>query len=122
MTKIVFATFIATMRMAAGPLSAFFSPPTIITATATDAAHNLYIAGSTTQANLPVTPGAFQRYPECLGCPAGYDFVAKISSSGNLVFATYLEGPDYDESIAAIALDASQNVYVTGSLIPLHAI
>lgn len=46
---------------------------------------------------------------------ADYDtFVAKLDSSGNLIWNTFLGGTGQDTA-AAIALDSSGNIYVTGS-------
>jgi uncharacterized protein (TIGR03437 family) len=117
MMKVIFPALIVAMRVSAGPLSAFFSAPAIITATATDASNNLYIAGNTTQGNLPATPGAFLiRFPACPDVsPCQHGFIAKVSSGGKLIFATYLIGMDDGDSVSAIALDASQDIYIAGS-------
>src|ERR1700730_14323230 len=124
MIKILFTAFVVAMRMSAGPLSAFFTAPTVITATATDASNNLYIAGNTTQGNLPVTAGAFlPYYPACQDIsPCQHGFIAKISSGGTLVFSTYLIGMDNGDSVRAIALGASQNIYIAGSAPPFPAV
>src|SRR5207247_1172525 len=61
--------------------------------------------------NFPTTPGAAQRT-----WGGAYDaFVAKLNATGTaLVYATYLGGSNNDYG-SAIAVDASGNVYVTGS-------
>jgi hypothetical protein len=75
-------------------------------AIAVDAAGSAYVAGTT--GNFPVTAGAFHttasvNYP---------GFVAKLSPAGNsLVWATYFARPNI-ASTNAIALDASNRVYV----------
>jgi Calx-beta domain-containing protein/beta-propeller repeat-containing protein len=75
-------------------------------AIAVDAAGSAYVAGTT--GNFPVTPGTFHttasvNYP---------GFVAKLGPAGNsLVWATYFARPNI-ASTNAIALDASDRVYV----------
>jgi hypothetical protein len=76
---------------------------------AVDATGNAYIAGDTNSNDFPAV-GGFQ------GSLAGsYDaFVAKLNAAGNgLVYATYLGGSDFDAA-TSIALDSSDNAYVTG--------
>lgn len=77
---------------------------------AVDEQGNAYITGETSSIDFPVTSGAFQSSPG-----GGYDgFVAKISHMGtSLIFATYLGG-SADDRGRGIALDAQNNVYVTG--------
>jgi Beta-propeller repeat/Abnormal spindle-like microcephaly-assoc'd, ASPM-SPD-2-Hydin len=76
---------------------------------ALDTAGNVYVAGSTDSTDFPLTT---------LGSlPAGntHVFVAKLDASGsNLIFADYLGGNNQDYGYA-VALDAANNVYVTGS-------
>jgi hypothetical protein len=77
---------------------------------AVDAEGNAYITGETASIDFPVTDGAFQSTPG-----GGYDgFVAKLNHMGtSLIFATYLGGSGDDRG-RGIALDAQDNVYVTG--------
>src|SRR6185437_13142399 len=84
---------------------------------AVDSAGVAYVAGQTGSGNFPTTPGAFQT-----GCHArsggngNYQtgFVAKLDSTGSaLVYSTYLGGSTRDIA-SGIALDASDNAYVTG--------
>jgi len=76
---------------------------------AVDAGGNVYVSGSTDSSDFPLsTLGSL---------PAGIDhaFVAKLDATGsNLIYADYLGGSGGDYGYA-IALDASNNVYVTGS-------
>jgi len=76
---------------------------------AVDASGNVYVGGSTDSSDFPgSTLGSL---------PAGTDhaFVAKLDATGsNLIYADYLGGSGGDYGYA-IALDASNNVYVTGS-------
>jgi hypothetical protein len=81
-------------------------------AIAADAAGNAYVTGMTASGNFPFTPGAAQT------TSGGGDdlFVTKLNPTGSaLVYSTYLGG-SADEGFygAAIAVDASGNVYVTG--------
>ena len=85
---------------------------------ALDSTGNSYLAGVSWSDNFPTTPGVFQRYSP------GYQdaFVAKFSSSGSRVYATYLggEGTSYETGRdvgLGIAVDSSNNVYVTGQTI-----
>jgi hypothetical protein len=84
---------------------------------ALDSSNNAYIAGGTTSFNFPTTAGAFQT----TSIP-GFEesgFVSEISSDGtSLAASTYLGGAywtdNQDTSALALALDSSNNVYVTG--------
>ncbi len=77
---------------------------------AVDALGNVYVAGTTSSTNLPVSVGGFQ--PSNQG---GDDdgFVMKLSPAGSLVYSTYLGGKGRDE-IYGIAVDRLGNAYVTG--------
>jgi len=81
-------------------------------AIAIDNAGNAYIAGGTTSQDFPTT-NAFQ--PSHHGGPDNYTgFVTKLDPTGsNLVYSTYLGGW-FGDIVAAIAVDAQGNVYVTG--------
>jgi len=76
---------------------------------AVDANGNVYVSGATDSSDFPLsTLGSL---------PAGIDhaFVAKLDATGsNLIYADYLGGSGGDYGYG-IALDASNNVYVTGS-------
>ncbi len=76
-----------------------------------DNAGNAYVTGDTT-ADFPtsatITP--FQRGPF-----GGYDaFVARFDNNGNANYSTYFGG-SLDDHGFAIAVDAAENVYITGS-------
>jgi centrosomal CEP192-like protein/beta-propeller repeat-containing protein len=84
-----------------------------------DASGNAYVAGGTSSSNFPVTPGAFQ---QAMATNAvGDGFISKVNPGGNasadLVYSSYFGGsgsaPNTDE-IEGIAIDTSNNVYVTG--------
>jgi hypothetical protein len=98
-----------------------------ISASAVDAAGNIYIAGTTTSVNIPVTPGAFQQTFQPATCgyigylgrqvpvPCAHGFVAKIDPAGaKIIWATYLGGA-LSDTPAAICADANGNVFVTGN-------
>jgi hypothetical protein len=80
---------------------------------AVDSSGNAYVTGSTSSANFPITPGAFQA---TLGGSGVYNaFVAELNSTGSaLVYSTYLGGSGGDGGYR-IAVDSSGNAYVTGS-------
>lgn len=94
--------------------------PDIAWAIAVDKDGNAFVAGGTQSADFPVTPGAFQtKYgggtlltdsPD----PAGDAFVTKFDATGARVWSTFIGG-SAREVAAAIALDASGNVYAAGS-------
>jgi uncharacterized protein (TIGR03437 family) len=79
-------------------------------AIAIDAAGNIWIAGSTSSTDLPVTAGAFQ--PTLRGSTNG--FIAKISSGGKLLSATYLGGSKSDAALG-IAVGPQGNPWIIGS-------
>jgi len=85
-------------------------------AIAIDKSGNAFITGSTSSTNFPVTPGAFETLYGGNGQENGKGdaFVAKLSSSGSLVYASYLggTGPDFGQGIA---VDSAGDAYVTGS-------
>jgi len=93
---------------------------------AADTNGNAYVVGSTVSANFPVTPGAYQTKNKAASPSftnsASNVFVSKFNSAGTaLIYSTYLGGSgqfDYTgngDSGAAIALDAENNAYVTGT-------
>ena len=95
-------------------------------AIAVDSTGSAYVVGSTNATNFPVTPGAFQTTisPPCSYYP---DFnhpqycedvvVFKLNAGGSaLVYSTYLGGTGNDYG-SSIAVDSSQNAYVTGGTV-----
>lgn len=82
-----------------------------------DSAGNVYVAGETSSADFPTTPGAGQRsLPLSVdgnGHPLPHAFVLKFSPLGELVYSTYLGGNNF-ESANGIAVDKAGDAYVTG--------
>jgi hypothetical protein len=102
-----------------------------ISALALDQSGNIYVTGQTSEADFPITPGAFQTV---IAPGAFYAFASEIASNGNaLVFSTYFGDPAvsclgapnqcpysaYSEG-AAIALDSKGNVIIAGNTIANH--
>jgi Beta-propeller repeat/IPT/TIG domain len=79
-------------------------------AVAVDSSGNAYIAGRTFSTNFPNTNGFQTSFAGRL-----FDgFLTKINAAGSaVVYSTYLGGNTYDFA-TAVALDASNNAYVTG--------
>ena len=91
---------------------------------AVDASGNFYLAGISSSNQLPVTPGAYQRYFSTTNGNLGRGYVAKFSPVGSkggssLLYATFLggtDGPnDGSDQIGGIAVDAAGDAYVTGN-------
>lgn len=79
---------------------------------AVDAGGNAYLAGITSSADFPTTPGAFDRTYGGQGDDA---FVAKLNAAGSgLVYSTYLGGTGLGDWGQAIAVDGLGNGFVTG--------
>jgi hypothetical protein len=75
-----------------------------------DSAGNAYVAGETTSTNFP-TASALQAM---FGGGLSDAFVTKLNAAGSaLVYSTYLGGSIFDAA-SGIALDSSNNVYITG--------
>ena len=81
-----------------------------------DAAGNAYVIGVTRSTDFPIVNTADPLDPIQISNGGGNDvFVTKLNAVGNmLVYSTYLGGSSTDFGIG-IAVDASGNVYVTGS-------
>jgi hypothetical protein len=75
-----------------------------------DGQGNVYIAGRTESTDLPTTSGVVQR--NFGGAPQD-GFIAKFSSSGALLFCTYVGGSSQDNAYA-IFVDGSGSIYIGG--------
>jgi uncharacterized protein (TIGR03437 family) len=98
------------------------NPAVIAAAIAVDAAGNAFLAGATFDPSLPATAGAYQStfsgpyqpgvtYP----LPPTDAFALKLNPAGTaVVWASYLGGTGVDAA-KSVALDASGNVWLTGT-------
>ncbi len=86
---------------------------------ALDSSNDTYVTGITYSTNFPTTPTAFQKnlqvsnwtYQIYFNANA---FISEIATGGsNLLYSTYLGGTNFDWG-KGIAVDISNNVYVTG--------
>src|SRR5262249_41914191 len=89
-------------------------------AIAVDASGNAYATGSTSSADFPTTPGAFDHTCGTKDCGGFYYYtfsdvwVAKVDASGSaLAYSTFLGG-DGDDIGLGIAVDSAGNTYITG--------
>jgi hypothetical protein len=91
---------------------------------AVDSSGDAYIAGGTLSSNFPIA-NAFQSTfagGQCEGAVTGLwrhtcaeAFLTKLNPSGTAVlFSTYLGGSGGDNAATGVALDSSENIYVTG--------
>ncbi len=87
-------------------------------AIAVDAQGDAYLAGDTLSTSLPITANAAQsKFGGGASAPGygafGDAFLAKLSPTGALLFATYWGGSSSDVAYA-VALDAAGNAYIAG--------
>ncbi len=87
----------------------------VVTDIAIDNFRNVYVVGVTESSDFPTTETATQTAYGGAGdyFRKGDAFVAKLSSSGNLLFATYLGGQGSDVGMG-IAIDDSGRAYIAG--------
>ncbi len=88
---------------------------------AVDSSGNVYIGGSTLSPNLQTTAGAMQRsyggadFNNNFFFNTGDGFIAKFDPTlATLLYGTYFGGRG-DDTVAAMAVDGSGNIYFTGS-------
>jgi uncharacterized repeat protein (TIGR01451 family) len=121
-STLLYSTLFGAPRTSSGSRAYF-------TSIAVDSAGKAYLGGATDVPSFPTTPGAYQTV--CAGClnnnnENGFILSFDPSQSGlaSLVFSTFLGGnglaPNgvgcvYQDSVYAIALDRSDNIYLTGS-------
>jgi hypothetical protein len=81
---------------------------------------SIYLAFPTESADMPTTPGAYDRTGGTQKCPVGPDcpdaFVARLDPTGSeLIFATYLGGSGSDCILGcSLAVDGDGAAYLTG--------
>ncbi|MDX2198256.1 MAG: SBBP repeat-containing protein [Phycisphaerae bacterium] len=84
---------------------------------AIDAEGNIYVAGGASSSDFPVTPGAYQTtHFDTPSNPAitPYDVVvAKFAPSGQLIWSTFIGGPNYDRAYA-IEIAPDGTIFVAG--------
>jgi uncharacterized protein (TIGR03437 family) len=87
-------------------------------AIAVDSSGNAYVTGFTNSPKFPVTAGAYQTVCGTLfnnesNCPGAQSaFLTKLSSSGSLVYSTFLGHSN--EGAVAVAVDSQGQAYVAG--------
>jgi hypothetical protein len=80
------------------------------TEVAVNSLNEIYVTGFTFSANFETTPGAHQ---EALG--NNYDaFLFKLTTEGDLIWSTLYGGGSYDYA-RGLAIDTSDNIYISGS-------
>jgi hypothetical protein len=87
---------------------------------ATDAAGNIYVAGSVGSRDFPLLNPSYDfcgREPggDIGGCSGGSMFVTKFNADGTLGYSTYFGSSSAGESLTGIAADDAGKIYVTGS-------
>ena len=88
---------------------------TAIAGITTDSSGYTYIAGTTSLAGFPVTPGPLSHYNGSRDpAVAGDVFVVKLAPATNAVVFAVLVGGSGDDVAAGIAVDSLGNVYVSG--------
>ena len=80
---------------------------------AVDDAGNAYYVGTTQSADFPTTPGSLQPTLQP-GSPAQDAYVTKLDKHGNLVWSTYVGGPQRDRG-SAVDIGKHGDVYVSGT-------
>lgn len=86
---------------------------------AVDKDGNIYIAGGTSSPDFPVTQGAYQTQYNDQGSESVGNwgpmmaFVSKFSQNGELIWSTFIGGPNYDRCYA-VEVDDDGYVYVGG--------
>lgn len=78
------------------------------------AVNNVFVAGTTSSTNFPITAGVFQTTKPGLQNVFVSEFSTTLSGPGSLVYPTYLGGSTYDSAFG-IGVDSSGNATVTGT-------
>jgi uncharacterized protein (TIGR03437 family) len=81
-----------------------------------DASGNVYVGGTTDSNNFPLTSNAYQNSRR--GRLDG--FLSKLSANGStLLYSTFLGGTS-DDTVNSLALDAANNIYLTGQTLSVN--
>jgi uncharacterized protein (TIGR03437 family) len=131
-TKLLFATYLAGQQRSSVACSICYYASEI-TAMAIDGAGNVYVGGSTDEADFPTTQGAFMAKaglvgPDAFGDAFIYSFVVKISPAGKLAYGTFLGTGASDcvggsscighastsAGVSSMAVDGAGNLTVAG--------
>jgi len=80
---------------------------------ALDLQGNVYVCGSTESADFPTTSGSYDPTFNSGGAKTSDAFVAKLSPTGTIIWATYVGGPNFDRCYG-MELDAQGNIIIAG--------
>ena len=107
-TALVYSTFLG------GSGAGLNGEGDLANAVALDSAGDAYVTGEAGSPDFPTTAGAYQTTNLAANNTQANAFVAKINPAGSgLLYSTYLGGSK-NASGSALAIDSSDNVYVTG--------
>ena len=81
---------------------------------ALDGAGNIYIVGASASEDFPVTSNAIQSTRNNIGRGTVDATISKFTASGILLYSTYFGGSGTVNEGTGIAVDASDNIYLTG--------
>ena len=115
--SLVFSTYLN------GSVSTHGTESSMVNALAADASGNVYAGGQDTYTvaeGFPATSGVVQStcFVATNSGECGTGFVTKLNATGALVWSTFYGSPSTasgNETVAAIALDSSENVYITAN-------
>src|SRR5438105_4269448 len=95
-----------------------FPARTFISAVAIDASNNVYVTGHTDAVDFPITSGAYDAVISISqsrdGAFSDDEFLSKFSSSGKLIYSTFL-GPGLETPTPVLAVDPAGNAYVAST-------
>lgn len=115
-SKLLFSTYLAGKQSSTLPNSAPYPTyATYATAITIDGSGNVYVGGSTDEADFPTTPGAFlsgKGGADVFGNTYFYPFLVKISPAGKLVYSTQL-GTGASDCVGGSACVANESTSAT---------
>lgn len=109
--SLVYSTYLSGSNLNIASCTGCF-PDSEIMGVATDASGSAFLVGDTNTADFPVSSGAFD-VTSPGNSLSNVGFVSKLSSSGAMVYSTYLGGQTTSD-LNAIAVDSIGSAYVTG--------